>query len=245
MSENENEWFKNWFDTAYYHILYKKRDHSEASRFIDALVDFLAPQKGSKFLDLACGKGRHSIYLNQKGFDVTGLDLSHNSIQCAKQLESQSLRFLEHDMRLPLQNFEFDYILNLFTSFGYFDEIEDDIAVIRNVMQCLKPGGTFILDYFNAAKPNANFDVLFTKTIDNIDFEIIKHIKDGRIIKEITVNDSGKILKYAEQVRLYNLEQFKQIVTDQGLTIVQTFGSYDLETYNEATSDRLILVVKN
>ena len=148
-------------------------------------------------------------------------------------------------MRLPLENFKFDYILNLFTSFGYFDEIEDDKAVIRNVNQCLKPEGTFVLDYFNTAKPNANFDVLFTKTIDNIEFEIIKQIKQGRIIKEITVNDSGKILKYAEQVRLYNLEQFKQIITDQGLNIVQTFGSYDLEPYNEETSDRLILVVKN
>ncbi len=245
MSVNENEWFKNWFDTAYYHILYKKRDHSEASLFIDELVDYLAPPKDSEFLDLACGKGRHSIYLNQKGFDVTGLDLSANSIQCAKQLESKSLRFLEHDMRIPLDNFKFDYILNLFTSFGYFDEIADDKAVISNVKKSLKKGGMFVLDYFNASKPNTNFDVLFKKTIDNIDFEIIKHIKDGRIIKEITVNDSGHISKYAEQVRLYDLDQFKQIVSDEGLTLIQTFGSYNLEPYNKTTSERLILVVKN
>lgn len=245
MADKENEWFENWFDTVYYHVLYKKRDDAEAAYFIDSLIKYLAPQKGSKFLDLACGKGRHSIYLNQKGFDVTGLDLSQNSIENACLYKNSRLRFLEHDMRQNLQNHSFDYVLNLFTSFGYFTDPNDDIAVIKNVKKSLNPGGFFVLDYFNAAKPNAHFDIPFTKTVDSIRFDLIKHVKDGRIIKEIKVTDSGKVYEFTEQVRIYSLEQFKQILADEGLNLVQTFGSYDLEPYNELTSDRLILIAKN
>ena len=245
MADKENEWFKNWFDTPYYHLLYKKRDEAEAARFLDLLIKLLAPPKGSKFLDLACGKGRHSIYLHNKGFDVTGLDLSHNSIECASKFCTKSIQFIEHDMRQPLNGYKFDYVINLFTSFGYFSDIEDDKAVIKNVKQCLKPGGIFVLDYFNAAKPNAHFDIPFTKTVDSIQFNIIKHIKEGRIIKAITVNDSGKIMEFTEEVRIYSFAQFKQILTNEGLTIVQTFGGYELEPYNEQTSDRLILLAKN
>ncbi len=245
MAKEQNEWYKNWFDTAYYHLLYKKRDDDEAARFIDLLVNFLAPPKDSIFLDLACGKGRHSIYLNQKGFDVTGLDLSSKSIESAQLSDSISLRFAEHDMRQNLKGDSFDYVLNLFTSFGYFTDPDDDIAVIKNIKQCLKPGGIFVLDYFNAAKPNAHFDIPFTKTVDSIQFDLMKQIKDGRIIKEIKVTDSGNIYEFTEQVRIYSLEQFKQILSNEGLTIVQTFGSYDLEPYHELTSDRLILIAKN
>ena len=245
MAGKENEWFENWFDSPYYHILYKKRDDAEAARFLDLLIKYLKPSKHAKFLDLACGKGRHSIYLHSKGFDVTGIDLSHNSIECAEKFCSETLQFIEHDMRQPLNGYTCDYILNLFTSFGYFIDPEDDKAVIKNVKACLNPGGIFVLDYFNAAKPNSHFDIPFTKTIDSIQFDIIKHIKEGRIIKEIMVNDSGKIFEFTEQVSIYSSEHFKQILAHEGLTLVQTFGSYDLEPYNEQTSERLILLAQN
>lgn len=245
MSDKQNEWFQNWFDTAYYHILYKKRDDTEARRFLDLLIRFLAPPRHSKFLDLACGKGRHSIYLHKKGFNVLGVDLSHNSIECAGRFCSKFINFIEHDMRQPLDGYTFDYVVNLFTSFGYFSDPTDDITVIKNVKKSLKPGGVFVLDYFNATKPNAHFDIPFTKTVDSVQFDIIKHIKGDRIIKEIKVTDSGKVYEFTEQVRIYSLEQFKQILANEGLTLVQTFGSYDLEPYNELTSDRLILIAKN
>jgi len=245
MAKKQTEWFENWFDTNYYHILYKKRNDAEASAFIDALIKFFNPPIQSNFLDLACGKGRHSIYLHQKNFNVVGLDLSHNSIESASKFTLPDLKFMEHDMRQPLNGYQFDYVLNLFTSFGYFDDPKDDLAVIRNAKQCLKPGGIFLLDYFNATKPNDHFDIPFTKEVDSIKFDLIKHIKEGRIIKEITVNDSGKISEFTEQVRIYSLGQFKQIFNNEGLTIENVFGSYDLEPYDERFSDRLILVARN
>ena len=119
MSEDKHtEWFESWFDSPYYHVLYKNRDFSEAELFIDKLIQLIEPTKASRVLDLACGKGRHSIYLNKKGFDVTGIDLSEKSIACAKTAENETLHFYMHDMRKLFRTNYFDVVLNLFTSFG-------------------------------------------------------------------------------------------------------------------------------
>ena len=85
--------------------------------------------------DLATDQRVHKtcMCLHNLGFDVTGLDLSHNSIECASKFCSKGIRFIEHDMRQPLNGYTFDYIVNLFTSFGYFTDIQDDKAVIKNV----------------------------------------------------------------------------------------------------------------
>ena len=63
----KQEWFESWFDTSYYHTLYSKRDENEAKEFIVNLVEFLKIDPKSKVLDLACGKGRHSLTLNELG----------------------------------------------------------------------------------------------------------------------------------------------------------------------------------
>jgi len=245
MNDEKKEWFENWFDTPYYHILYKKRDHSEAAHFIDSLINYLNPPQGSSFLDLACGKGRHSIYLNAKSFDVTGLDLSHNSIKCANKFASETLRFIEHDMRNALDQFSFNYVFNLFTSLGYFETEAEDEAVMKNVKQILKPGGIFVLDYFNSLKPNTGFDTHFTKSIENIEFDIFKHLENGIIKKSIKVTNGTKIYNFEEKVRNYNINQFKQMLHSVGLTIINTFGTYDLAPFIPESSERLILIVKN
>src|SRR5688500_2509825 len=121
MAQPEQEWFSTWFDSPYYHILYNNRDEQEAEQFMDKLLAYLHPKPHEKVLDLACGKGRHSVYLNQKGFDVTGIDLSEQSIAYARQFENERLHFAVHDMREVYQPETFDFILNLFTSFGYFE----------------------------------------------------------------------------------------------------------------------------
>ena len=79
------EWFEDWFDTKYYHILYKNRNYNEAENFIDNLLNYLKPNTTAKFIDIACGKGRHSIFINKKGFPVVGYDLSKESIASADE----------------------------------------------------------------------------------------------------------------------------------------------------------------
>lgn len=102
MSEQKKAWYASWFDTPYYHILYKDRDYDEAQLFIDNLTHYLNIAEDATILDVACGKGRHAIYLNSLGYDVVGTDLSSNSIEEAKAFENEKLHFEVHDMREPL-----------------------------------------------------------------------------------------------------------------------------------------------
>ena len=115
-------WFVNWFDSPYYHALYKNRDEKEAQVFIDNLVHHLQIKKGSKLIDIACGKGRHATYFNSLGLDVVGVDLSPNSIASAKKNENNTLQFVAHDMLEVYQENHFDIVTNLITSIGYFEK---------------------------------------------------------------------------------------------------------------------------
>ena len=114
------QWFEEWFDTPYYHILYSNRDYREAENFLNLLTAFLKLEKKSSIIDLACGKGRHSIYLNKLGYKVLGLDLSEQSISYDKKFENESLEFRVHDMRNRIESEPVDSVFNLFTSFVYF-----------------------------------------------------------------------------------------------------------------------------
>src|ERR1700751_1194972 len=114
------QWFECWFDSPYYHLLYGTRDEKEASFFLDNLLHHIKLKEHARCWDLNCGKGRHSIYLHKKGFDVIGTDLSEKSIDHAKKFESETLHFYKHDMRSLFYSNYFDAVFNLFTSFGYF-----------------------------------------------------------------------------------------------------------------------------
>ena len=129
ISNPESSWFASWFDTPYYHILYKDRNYREAQIFMDNLTHYLNLPEHAKVLDLACGKGRHSIYLNQLGFRVLGVDLSENSIEIANKNANDTLNFKVHDMREPIKE-QFDAVFNLFTSFGYFENDDDNLKIL-------------------------------------------------------------------------------------------------------------------
>ena len=106
------DWFENWFGSPYYKILYQNRDELEAQAFVEKLLDYLQPLPGSYMLDIACGEGRFAIQLAEHGYDVTGIDLSHNSIEKAKAHEDEHMRFFVHDMRFPFYINYFDYAFN-------------------------------------------------------------------------------------------------------------------------------------
>lgn len=147
--QNENEWFGDWFNSPYYHILYKDRDSKEAHLFLDKLMSHLQFNFEDRIMDLACGIGRHSIYLNNKGFNVVGLDLSPSNIQIANTHGNSSLKFYEHDMRKLYSKNEFHYVLNMFTSFGYFNTPSENQEVITNIAKSLVKGGKLVLDFLN------------------------------------------------------------------------------------------------
>jgi SAM-dependent methyltransferase len=239
----ENEWFTTWFNSPYYHILYKNRDEQEAKQFIDSLLKYLAPQSNANILDLACGKGRYSRYLAEKGFYVTGLDIADESISYARQFENDHLSFFTHDMRVPYRINYFNYIFNFFTSFGYFESRKDHLATIRNIYKGLQPGGIFVLDFFNSEKVIRNLVPQEQKTINQISFNISREVdKYGYILKTIQFEDQGKAYFFTERVRAFTMNDFKELFESAGLEIRQTFGDYQLHAFDPQQSDRLILI---
>jgi len=239
----KKEWFASWFDTSYYHILYKDRNHTEAQNFMQNLVSFLKLPKNSLLLDLACGKGRHSIYLNSLGYQVVGADLSKNSIKKAKKHENETLHFFEHDMRNPFDT-KFDVIFNLFTSFGFFEDDNEDINVLQNIKNGLATNGVAIIDFMNAKKVMSNLVPEEIKTINDITFKMKRYIDNGFIVKEINFDADGEHHTYFEKVKSLDLEKINSYVKAVGFNIKHTFGNYQLEDFNEETSDRLILVLE-
>ena len=237
-------WFAHWFDSPYYHTLYKNRDEKEAQAFIDNLVQHLQIPTGSKLIDIACGKGRHATYFNSLGFDVIGVDLSPNSIASAKENKNTTLQFAEHDMREVYQENNFDVVTNLFTSFGYFEDNKDEQKAINAMASNLKLGGFLVIDFMNVEKVIANLVLNEQKTIDGITFDIIRKIEAGRIIKDIQITDGAIKQHFQEKVKAITLTNYSEFITTAGLKIIDIFGNYKLEDFNAITSDRLILICK-
>lgn len=243
-SENTAAWYEDWFDSPYYSILYQNRDETEARQFIDALLGKLAPPAGARMLDLACGKGRFSKYLAAKGFDVTGLDLSYNSIQYARQFESDHLAFYTHDMRLPYRVRYYDYIFSFFTSFGYFDTDRDHIRTLKSIRTGLRAGGVFVLDFFNARYVRSGLPVREEKELEGIRFQISK-TEDGLFVtKSIQFEDAVRAYRFEERVRLYDQSDLEQLFREAGLEITAIYGDYALQTFDLQNSPRIILVAR-
>lgn len=246
------EWFESWFDTPYYHLLYSNRDYTEAENFITKLTQELQLPKSSKIIDLACGKGRHSVFLNKLGYDVLGLDLSHQSIEFDKQFETSTsitssepkLRFKVHDMRNPIDSEPVNAVFNLFTSFGYFDNEADDKNVFKSVYNSLKPDGFFVLDYLNEEYVTRN---LVAETIvhrEGIDFHISKKIEGRHIIKDIRFEIDGEAKHFFEKVKLHTLETIENYASECGFERIKIWGDYQLNDFEKEISSRCINLFK-
>jgi len=243
MQKETNSWFASWFDTPYYHILYKDRDYEEAQLFMDNLTNYLNLPEDAKILDLACGKGRHSVYLNKLGYDVTGADLSENSIAAAKQYENERLHFVVHDMREPF-NQKFDAIFNLFTSFGYFEDDSDNLRTLKAICESLTEYGFAVIDFMNVDYVIKNLVPEETKTVEGIDFHIKRYVKDGHICKEIDFEDKGEKFHFTERVQALRLEDFESYMEQADIHLLDIFGDYKLRKFYKEESERLIMIIK-
>lgn len=241
---SSKEWFAEWFDTSYYHTLYKNRNDEEAEQFISKLLAFLNLKENAYVLDLACGKGRHSVTLNKHGLSVLGVDLAPNSIQEARKSQQAGLSFDVHDMRDVIEGESFDAIFNLFTSFGYFDDLNDNVRVVQSIYTMLNHDGIVVIDFMNASKVIANLVNEEEKEIDGINFTI-ERIYDGQhIFKHIKFNDDGNDFHFTERVQALKKDDFYDLLTENKFDIIRTFGDFSLNDFDEKTSDRLIIIAR-
>ena len=242
LKSTEN-WYTSWFDTPYYHILYKDRNYREAQVFMDNLTHYLNLPEKATVLDLACGKGRHSIYLNQLGFTVLGADLSENSITEANKNTNETLHFKVHDMREPFEE-KFDAIFNLFTSFGYFENDEDNLTTLKAIKESLSEYGFAVIDFMNVAQVLETLVPEETKTVEGIDFHIKRYLKDGHIYKEIEFEDKGQKFHFTEKVKALTLKDFEVLMEEAGIYLLDIFGDYKLKKFHKTDSERLIMIFK-
>ena len=243
LKSKTNNWFASWFDTPYYHILYKERNYKEAQLFMDNLTHYLNLPEKAKVLDLCCGKGRHSIYLNQLGFEVIGADLSENSITEANKNQNQTLHFQVHDMREPFEE-KFDAIFNLFTSFGYFENDQDNLTALKAMQNSLTEYGFAVIDFMNVDHVIANLVSEEVKTVDGIEFNIKRYVNEGYIYKEIDFEDQGNNFHFTEKVRALTLKNFEEMMEEAGIYLLDIFGDYKLKKFNKSESERLIMIFK-
>jgi len=240
----KKEWFAEWFDSPFYHRLYSNRDENEAKRFVQNIVNHLSLSNGQHVLDLACGKGRHSVTLHACGLTVLGADLAPNSIAAASEHANESLSFLVHDMREVIVGNHFDVVMNLFTSFGYFDSTDDNKRVLRSIHEMLLHNGVLVIDFMNAVRIINTLVTNETKEVEGTTFTISRRYDGTHIFKDIQFSDSGQDFQYTERVQAITHTDFSELLNTCGFELIRTFGDFDLNPFEAETSDRLILIAR-
>lgn len=268
---SDSDWFEEWFASDYYLKLYSHRDTDEADACIDLILratGFTEPQQGRRrrALDLASGPGRHAIALARRGFDVTAVDLSPTLLRHAQHEAEEAgvaVDFIESDMRDIEFDGEFDLGVQLFTSFGYFDDEDDDMLVLRHVRTSLRDGGYYALDLINEQHLRRNLVSQSTRSFDGILALEERWIEAGRVNKRIVIPGSRRgssehgahvadepgaspvnDVRFTETVRLFAPATIERMLRDAGLVPTSWFGDYDGSSYDATDSTRMIVVCR-
>jgi ubiquinone/menaquinone biosynthesis C-methylase UbiE len=242
-----SEWFKDWFNTPEYLSVYQHHNESDAEEHIKLILENIRISSRAKILDMACGAGRHAILLAKKNYDVTAVDLSENLLSIAKQTadsEDLSINFVHSDIRKFNPADTFDLILNLFTSFGYFETDEENIAVLRKAYSLLIYEGYFVLDFFNSEYLSHNLVEHSREVLDNEEIHLYRKIKDKRVVKKIVITKNGKLSQFEESVRMFTKDELTDAITKIGFDIYKTFGDFLGNDFDNVNSPRLIMICK-
>ena len=238
VSAHEADWFEEWFGEDYLRI-YQHRDETEAERAIELIAANVAGREIDSVLDLACGAGRHTKILEERWWTV-GLDLSMSLLKTARR-ETKDAPYVRADMReIPFAARSFDLVVNLFTSFGYFDDDREHVRVLACVKSALKSGGTLVIDFLNAAEVRHTL-VPYDERVENgITIEQRRRISpDNRFVeKKITLRDRGK--EYIERVRLLSPRDLERMLITAGFEVAKVFGDYGGRSWSE-NSPRTIM----
>ncbi len=238
LKSQEADWFEEWFGEDYLRI-YQHRDESEAERAIDLIAAHLPGGEIQAVLDLACGAGRHSKALCERWWTV-GLDLSAALLRVARR-DTPDAPYVRADMReLPFSAESFDLVVNLFTSFGYFEDDREHARVLTCVRTAMRPGGTLVIDFLNASQVRRNL-VPYDERVENgITIEQSRIISpDDRFVeKTIRLRERGR--EYVERVRLLSAGDLERMLEAAGFEVVHCFGDYTSARWSE-NSPRTIL----
>jgi SAM-dependent methyltransferase len=238
------EWYKRWFGEEYL-LVYEHRNMEEAEREVAFLDRTLKLKKNDLILDLCCGPGRHDYPLVRKGYRVIGLDYSFPMLCIARNALYPGTGYplyIRADARsIPLRNGIFDAVLNLFTSFGYFEDRENQ-EFLASIARLLKNGGKYYIDYLNPPQLLAGLSAETIREKNGLTVVEKRHhdANRKRVEKTIIIQSGNFEQEYQESVRLYQLDEMIDMLNAAGLTVEEIFGSTGGEKYSES-SERMII----
>ncbi|PSQ79646.1 MAG: class I SAM-dependent methyltransferase [Bacteroidetes bacterium QS_1_63_11] len=243
-------WYEDWFWSDAYTQVYHHRDEAEAERLVDLIQREINPSPTAHILDVGCGRGRHARVLARRGHRVTGVDLSDAAIAEARSAAADEglddiTSFQVGDMRDSVCEDCADGVVNLFTSFGYFQDDAENEQALRAMTTALRPGGWFLQDFLNAPVVADSMGPSTHETENGRTIHQDRWIEDGRVNKEIIIEHADGAETFHESVRLYTLYDLKEMYAAVGLELMTSFGSYDGDDYAPDESPRLLLHAVN
>ena len=236
------DWYKNWFGNEYL-TLYAHRNDDEANDLIDLIHAYIKVSPHARILDLCCGQGRHTLILAKLGYTVYGMDLSRTLLRTARDKKDQnhSAYFIQADMRhLPTVS-SFHLLLNLFTSFGYFESDQENQAVFCEFYNALERGGNFVFDYLNPTHVIQNLVPHEHEESNEMEIDIERQINGSRVQKKICLKKDTKESIFYESVKMYPPNEIFTMLKQAGLSVLHVFGDYRGTEFDQ-NSPRLVVI---
>jgi len=242
------DWFKKWFNRDYL-ALYSHRNLAEADKLLQLLIEHGWLDLNGRIIDVACGAGRHLSALLLQNADIYGIDLSSELLKIAvkKISPGKGSRLGIADMRyLPFKNDTFTAALNLFTSFGYFEN-DANLLTLNEIKRILRPNGIFVLDHFNKKKQLSDMKPISFHRIGSMLAEErrIFNLRTNRIQKTIILHKGEQIEEFCESVKCYELDELTDIMSKTGFRIQAVYGDYNGKQYSAKSPRMIIIGVKN
>ena len=241
------EWFEEWFNTDEYLDVYRHRNNAEAKELVKLILRFVDIPVKADVLDLACGTGRHSIIFAKNGFKVTAVDLSEKLLNVAKNTAEDNevkIDFIKSDIRSFFIDKQFDLVINLFTSFGYFNDDRENFLLFDIASKYLKTSGYFVLDYFNKTYLENNLVRESNDSFEHCTLVQKRHLENNRVIKDIFISRNGEEHHYMESVRMYSKDELVFAIEKAGFKITNIFGGFAAEKFDDMNSQRIIIIAQ-
>lgn len=243
----EAPWYAQWFDRSEYETVYAARNDSDAEHMIRCIIGTTSLPKGSTVLDVACGRGRHARAFARHGYEVTGIDLSPRAVETARRIARQEqldIEFEEGDMRVAPCTDCFDMVVNLFTSFGYFERDEDHSKAIKAMSRAMKDDAWLVQDFMNVDYVVSDLVPVDERREGALRVVQRRWVDGPRLVKEITLKQAGSPDQvFRESVRLLRLEDFREMYRGAGLEIEHVLGDTSGSIFS-SESPRLIMFAR-
>ena len=251
ISQEKKQWFENEsFWQNFGPVMFDSQSWAEAPGIAESVIKIAGLTKGSSVLDAGCGPGRISVELAAKGLDVTGVDIIQSELDAAKDsadAEGVKLDLINCDLRSFKSQKKFDCAINLYTSFGYCDTIEEDFQILKNIADSLRDNGFFILEctsretailYFTDGEwfERSGLTVLTQFSVEGA--------WEGLRSKWTIINRDGQRIEHEFVQRLYSAIELKRMMIRAGFNSVEIYGNYDFSPYNEHAKTMVIVAKK-